>query len=454
MGAETGGDPGNRQLKTWKEIAGFFGRDERTVKRWESERGLPVRRLPNGSRSTVYAYERDLAAWLDRSEGATPDPGAGAVAAPRPQMEWARRRYTPAAIAVILCAATAALFLVFGARSALPTAAGVQTVADAPNAEAVSFYRAGLHEWQTRTPAGLTHAVDDFTQAIVHDPLYAKAYSGLADAYNLLREFSTMPPGESFPRARAAAERAIALDPTLGDAHAALAFVDFYWSRDPQAARREFQKALALEPRNATTHHWYATFLMTIGAFAPALAEIDKAEALDSESTAILADKGLILFYAGRRDEAFALLQRIEQSEPRFYSTHIYLATIDADGGDDTGFVREMAAAAAARNDQPGAAVAAAAAQGLARGGRIAMFQAMRAEQKQLFADDQGTAYEIAETSAELGDRQDAIANLQLSLARHESKIAALAIDPPFAPLRTRSDFRALMTKAGLPPQP
>jgi hypothetical protein len=65
MGVGMRGDPGNRRFNTWKEIAGFFGRDERTVKRWETERGLPVRRLPHGSRSTVYADERDLAAWLD-----------------------------------------------------------------------------------------------------------------------------------------------------------------------------------------------------------------------------------------------------------------------------------------------------------------------------------------------------------------------------------------------------
>jgi hypothetical protein len=64
------GDAGNRRFNTWKEIAGFFGRDEHTVKRWESERRLPVHRLPHGSRSTVYAYERDLEAWL---EGVAPE---------------------------------------------------------------------------------------------------------------------------------------------------------------------------------------------------------------------------------------------------------------------------------------------------------------------------------------------------------------------------------------------
>jgi Tfp pilus assembly protein PilF len=457
MGAETGGDPGNRQLKTWKEIAGFFGCDERTVKRWESERGLPVRRLPNGSRSTVYAYERELKAWLARSETAelkSSEMAAPIAPARLARIRWSRRGYALAVIAGILCAVAGATFLLFfNDRSTLRDHAApvVQTASRTPNAEAVSFYRAGLHEWQTRTPAGLTHAVDDFTQAIVHDPLYAEAYAGLANAYNLLREFSTMPPEESYPRAKAAAEQAIALDPSLGDAHAALAFVDFYWSRDPQAARREFLKAIALEPRNATAHHWYATFLMTIGESAPALAEINKAEALDSESTAILADKGLILFYAGRPDEAAALLQRIEQTEPRFYSTHGYLATVDVARDDDAGFVREMAAAAAMRNDQPGAAIAAAAARGRSAGGRDAMFAAMLGEQKQLYAEGQGTAYALAQSFAQLGDGKDAMANLELSLSRHESQIIELAIDPSFARWRRTGEFRALMARAGLP---
>jgi hypothetical protein len=102
------GDPTNRRLNTWKEIAGFFGRDERTVKRWETDRGLPVRRLPNGSRSTVYAYERDLAAWLDgggaREESSTnpnsTQPGTGSPPQ-RPSPAW-RRFVLPVLTAFLL----------------------------------------------------------------------------------------------------------------------------------------------------------------------------------------------------------------------------------------------------------------------------------------------------------------------------------------------------------------
>jgi tetratricopeptide (TPR) repeat protein len=122
------------------------------------------------------------------------------------------------------------------------------------DAEAADLYRSGLYEWQTRTPAGLKRAIDDLTQAIVRDPGFAEAYAGLAVAYNLDREFSDMPAADAYARMRAAALRAIALNPSLGSAHAALGFVDFYWLQQLPAARKEFERAAALAPpRSAGT---------------------------------------------------------------------------------------------------------------------------------------------------------------------------------------------------------
>ncbi|HEY2445125.1 MAG TPA: hypothetical protein VGI20_05240 [Rhizomicrobium sp.] len=449
------GDPGNRRLNTWKEIAGFFGRDERTVKRWEADRGLPVRRLPRGSRSTVFAYEQDLAAWLDKG-GATED-AADPVAPPptvsgaskNPGLTW--NRFLVPVLLAFACGMAVGIVVRPLVKSTGPVAASVRTTERTPSAEAVNFYRAGLYEWQTRTPAGLDRAVDDFTQAIVRDPLYAEAYAGLANAYNLLREFSTMAPEESFPRAKAAAERAIALNPALGEAHAALAFVAFYWSHNAGEARREFERAVALEPRNPTVHHWYANYLLAMNDVGPALAEIDRAEALDSASSAILADKALILFYAGRADDAVALLKRIEQTEPRFYSVHHYLATIYGVHGDNAGYVNELAAAAASRNDTAGAEVAAAAARGLARGGREAMLRDMLETQKRLCSAGKADAYEIAETYAGLGDPANALTYLNRSLSRHEAQIVNIRIDPWFARMQSSKEFASLESQVGFP---
>src|SRR6185312_11089984 len=173
-------------------------------------------------------------------------------------------------------------------------------------------------------------------------PLYAEAYAGLANCYNLLREYTAMPPDFAFPRAKAAAERAIALDPSLADGHLALAFADFWWAHDTKAARREFQRAVQLAPQSATAHHWYATFLMNFREFPRALVEIDRAQQLDTASSSILADKGDLLFRADRSDNAMNLLRQLEETASQLSSPHAYLALIYRARGDDANFIREF----------------------------------------------------------------------------------------------------------------
>lgn len=440
MGIEPA-EPQGRRLKTWKEIAAFFGRDERTVKRWEAMRGLPVRRIPKGVRSAVYAYEGELRTWLETDHEADPPGPARSPSLFRPS--------------VLAVTAIALLLLAIGWFVVWPqwrTAANLPATAarHLPNAVAEKFYQAGLYGWHSRTPAGLTRAVDDFTQAIVHDPQYAKAYAGLANCYNLLREYTAMPPDYAFPRAKAAAERAVALDPSLPDAHTALAFVDFYWSHDTAAAGREFQRAVALAPEDATAHQWYATFLMNLRDFRRALAEIDVAQRLDPESSSVLADKGMILFHAGRTDEAVTLLQELEQTAPALSSPHRYLAIIDRARGDEAGFVRELSVSAQRRQQSADAEIAAAAARGLSQAGHRGMLTAMLAVQQRRFSQLESPAYALAQTYAGLGDAPHALAYLKQSLQRHEPDAVSLNIEPDFRPLRATAGFRQLVRQAGV----
>jgi Tfp pilus assembly protein PilF len=365
MEAENGGDPRGRRLSTWKEIASFFACDERTVKRWEGTRGLPVHRIPNGVRSPVFAYESELRAWLNSHESVeTASPAEKVEPSVKPAFLLSPSVAAAAAVALGIAVLVAGIF---GARfiaASRPQVAQTQSQTHRPSAEALAFYRAGLFEWQSRTPEGLRHAVDDFTQAIVRDPQYAEAYAGLAQCYELLREYTTVAPDYAFPRAKAAADRAIALDPSLTEAHLALAFADFYWFHDALTARHEFERAVALAPNNAVAHHWYATFLLEMAEFPKAIVEIDKAATLDSESIAIQADRGLILFYAGHRAESMALLERLEQTQPHFASMHRYLARIYLAQNDSTGFLRELSLAATALEDTDGKTIEAAGAQG------------------------------------------------------------------------------------------
>jgi Tfp pilus assembly protein PilF len=431
MSVENGGNA--RRLTTWKEIATFLGRDERTVKRWEGTRGLPVRRVPGSGRASVFAYAHELQAWLD---GALPE----ATAAPALAV---KSNYASAAMALAALVVAAGAAAWFWSLSSRPAPQPVRDTA------AVAFYRSGLHEWQTRTPSGLVRAVGDFDAAIAHDPGYAQAYEGLANTYNLMREYTLMPADEAYAKAHDAATHAIALDPSLAGAHAALAFVDFYWLRKPSDARREFVRAVALDPRNAGAHHWYATFLMTLGESAAATREIDAAAELDSESSAILADKGLILYYAGRADEAVKLLGQLESDQPGFASPPFYLSVIDLMRGDDQGHLREMKQHAAVMRDASEAALAAAGTKGLSQGGRTGMLTGELAARLGSYAKGKGEAYWLAQTYALLGDRAHALSFLAASVSRREPQTIAMKIDPALDSLRSDPQFVRLLAAAG-----
>jgi Tfp pilus assembly protein PilF len=226
------------------------------------------------------------AGFVDRRVG---DRRSGAHGSVR-ESAWPAGRYL-AILAAVLVAALLAVTVVRRASSAravrtTPAALRHHT----PDPEAEQLYLKGIYYWQKRTPETLNQAVDYFTQAVVRDPQYAEAYVGLADCYNLLREYSVMPPSEAYPRAMAAAKRAIALDDSLSGAHSSMAFVDFYWSWDVASAQHEFERAIELDPKSVIAHHWYATFLLALASFPQSLEEIEKAQQLDPESNAILAD--------------------------------------------------------------------------------------------------------------------------------------------------------------------
>jgi tetratricopeptide (TPR) repeat protein len=449
MAVENGKEPARRRLGSWKEIAAFLGRNERTVKRWEESRGLPVRRIPGAGRSSIFAYTDEIEAWMRtggpadaQPAGPSPDSKETETLERRPWLRVA----TVGGLAGAAILVASIIFFNFGARPLF----GIRRQ-DAQSADpaAAEYYRSGLHAWQTRSPAGLARAITDFNRAVAIDPHFAAAYAGLGDAYNLEAEFTTIPPKDAYPRAADAANRAIAIDPSLASAHAALAFADFYWFRDATAAEREFRRALVLNPTSSNAHHWYATFLMSMGRLNAALAQIEKAESLDSESSAIPADKALILFLMGRDSLAVKMLTQLEDEQPDFSSPHYYLATIWRDENRDKDYLRELKLGASARRDAVDAAVADAGARGLAGAGHTGMLRAILEVQRDFYRAGKGTAYALAVTSAKLGDTGDAITYLSVSVARHETDNVALAVDRPFAALRQDSRFTALLARAG-----
>jgi Tfp pilus assembly protein PilF len=460
-----------RRLDSWKEIAAFLGRAERTVKRWESERGMPVHRVPGSERGAVFAYDAELLEWLKGSptgeEGDEPsrrvpkqDESESSLFSslqpsnrPDEKISWLRgfglARLAAWAVPLILLGTVVAL--TFGHRSVTfgKAAAG----AHEPNPEARDLYLQGRYYWNRRTPADLNRAVDSFTQAIVKDPSYAPAYIGLADCYNLLREFGAMPAKEAFPRALAAAQRAVALDPSSAEAHTSLAFVTFYWVWDGVAAEQDFKRALELDPKFARAHHWYATSLAALARFPEALDQLEQARALDPSSTALLADKGWILYLSGKTDDAVTLLSRVETIEPSLSSTHGYLAAIAYNGGDYNTFTRERKIFANLRNDEAAMAIAQSAESGLASGGDQGMLEKMLETEKLYLQRDAVSAFDVAETSARLGRKEDALRYLQQSYNHRDIQLLAYRSDvtfnTTFAPLRGDPRFARIIAGVG-----
>jgi tetratricopeptide (TPR) repeat protein len=146
------------------------------------------------------------------------------------------------------------------------------------NPEAYELYLKGRFFWNKRTGADLRKAIDYFNHAIAKDPNYALAHAGLADCYDLLMEYSELSPKESYPKAKAAAIKALELDDTLGEAHTSLAYslVNYDW--DWRSAEREYQRAIQLNPNYATAHQWYAECLSMLERHIEAIAEIKRAQ--------------------------------------------------------------------------------------------------------------------------------------------------------------------------------
>lgn len=284
----------------------------------------------------------------------------------------------------------------------------------------------------------------EFSGAIARDPDYAEAYAGLAGAYDLMREYTLMPSAQAFPLAKAAAEHALALDDRVAAAHAALAFADFYGGWDAATARREFARAIALDPRNETAHHWFATFLMTQGDKAGALRELDTALALAPGSSAIAADRDLVLFQLGDRARAVENLSALEAANPTFLSPHNYMADFDfADGHDET-FLNESSFAARLTGDGPRLAAVEAARRALRLGGHREMLEALVGEKSRQFQNGLGSAYAVAQTYAQLGDGAHAKAWLRLAFDRRETEVTNLGADRAFDALHTDPEFQRL----------
>ena len=197
------------------------------------------------------------------------------------------------------------------------------------NTEAHQLYLKGRFFWNKRTGNDLKKSIDYFQQAIAADPNYALAYAGVADAYVFLPGYTAGAPRDCYPKAMAAAKKALELDDTLAEAHTTLALAIWYYDFDFSQANREFQRAIELNPNYATGHQQYGNnTLSALGRFDEAIAEGKRAVELDPLSLVINADLGMNYYYARRYDEAITQLRKTLEMDPGYYYAHVDLGQV------------------------------------------------------------------------------------------------------------------------------
>lgn len=583
-----------RTLSSWKEIAAYLGRDERTVRRWELERKLPVHRGPAGRGHSVYAYSLELDAWLqgDPAAFAPPDPSAlpsapldseAAASAPAALPPRRSRLLRIAAFASLACLALAGLFsyrsfvrapapapkritlvvlpfvsltgdsrddyfsdglteeLISQLGRLSPAQMGViartsamrykasdkdipqiarelnvdyliegsvrrsgdharitaqlirasdqthlwaesydwapgevlamqRDLAQAmvrriqlqvapsekerlsrthvPPLAAHDAYLKGRYLWNKRNPESLRKSVELFEEAIRLDPQYASAYAGLADSYLVMSGYGLLSPQESYPKSRAAAEKALDLDESLAEAHVALASELGDFQRDWRGAEREFRRALQLNPAYATAHQWFAVDLAAQGRHEEAISEARLALSLDPVSPIINATLGSLLYVAGRYDEAVHQLKNTVELEPTFAYAHSRLGFAYQAQHMLPEALAEFQKALALSNDNPSFLAGLGTTYALL--GNRPEAEATVARMERLASERYVSPFAIALVYARLGRTADTFEWLQKAYRDRDDNLIFANVEPTFETLRSDHRFLEILRNLNL----
>jgi tetratricopeptide (TPR) repeat protein len=421
----------NIRLDSWKAVAAYFGRDERTVRRWEAERGLPIRRLPGGGRSRIFAEIEELEAW--RRGG-----GADEAALPSPTAEKPSRPWLLALLILMNVISASGVGYLWFQRAPRPAPSP-------PPLAAQALFVQGSQAWALRTPSSLNEALDDFNGAVRIDADYAEAWVGLAKTFDVLPDSGPTSSGKAYEQARAAAKKALALDDRLAEGHAALAVADYWGFEDSASARRELDRAVALDPKAAFVREARARFEAAQGDFRSALNEVALAHSLDPSSRSAIAEQGEILAQAGRTAEAVGVLQAAEAAFPDFRAPHAYLEGLYLIHGPEADYLRECEAVARVAMDAAHQAECAAARRGLESGGRAGMLGALLEVRLGRARIGRTTASSVAAIYNLLGRKDQALEWLRRSHARREPDLYGLGNDPRFRNLQNDPDFQAIL---------
>jgi serine/threonine-protein kinase len=323
------------------------------------------------------------------------------------------------------------------------------------DAEAYQLYLKGRYFWNKRNEEGFRNGIEYFKRAEEKDPTFALAFSGLADSYALLCDIGVVRPADEMPKARAAAQRAVDADPSLAEAYTSLAFVKLAYDWDWIGAQNDFQQALKLNAKYPTAHQWYASYLMQMGKFSLAKAEIEEAHKLDPLSPIIASNTGLYSYYEHKYDDAIAKYKVLLQSDPGFWVARHYLALAYVQKGMHDEAIRELRSLIKAPESGPVPAEAvasdteSAASLGFAYAiaGRTAEARDILNKLEALSQRRYVTALYFGIVYAGLKDNNHAIEYLNKAYEDRHPGLVLIRIDPMFDGLRSDERFQTLVKR-------
>jgi serine/threonine-protein kinase len=319
-------------------------------------------------------------------------------------------------------------------------------------AEAYEAYLRGRFNWNLHSEEGFARAIQFYRRAVELDPNYALAYAALTEYYIFLGIHCVIPFAEGAKPAREAAEKAVALDPSLAEGHAVLGFVEITYNWDWKAAEKHLRRAIELNPNSVTAHSWLNTVLSQRGRFDDALDEINRVIELDPDSILSLHLQAWVLYHARRFAESIAVHRKMLKNEPNYawglqtlswvlrqtgeFAEAVALAEKSVQlTGENPFYLTQLAAAYAAAGEREKA-------------------ENMLARLAEISRNRFVSEYMLALVYCALGDKDKAFENLEKSLDARDGWLNWLGVDPQFDVLRADARFAALLRRAGNPLAP
>lgn len=316
------------------------------------------------------------------------------------------------------------------------------------NSEAYRLYLQGRFYWNKRTAENIRKAIEQFNAAAEKDPNYALAFAGLADCYALMPEYMGTPTSEALPQAKAYANRAIELDDSLPEPHAALGLINhnlWNWAE----AEIEFKRAIELNPNYPTAHHWYARFLRAMGRLDEALAEIKRANELDPLSLVIMVNVAQVYRQRGELDAAFEQTKKIIELDANYGKGHEMLAALYLKQG-RTAEALPAAQKAVELSNRSQYALAELCGVHAQSGNRKEALAIIK-ELEEKYAKGEEYEFAIAIVYAKRGENDKAFAWLEKAFQNRNSQITWLTTSPGIEPLRSDPRYKDLLRRMGLP---